>query len=222
MTRRWLYLAFIVTVLLCISVVSTANGDVLQSNEQAQAQTRTRAQFWGAWQDLGIHGGMVECITIDPTNSNIVYIGTHQGDKIFKSTDGGQTWNAIGTPEFWYGHVTSGVIDPGNANIIYVGHGMGVFKSTDSGANWSLTPSPPHDICALAIDPTNGQTLYAASGLGRHNPTNIYKTNNGGMSWTLLSGFPTIHNNRINAIAVHPTLPNIILAVSGYFPTPLR
>jgi photosystem II stability/assembly factor-like uncharacterized protein len=102
-------------------------------------------------------------LTIDPTNSQIVYVTN--GGGIFKTTDGGQSWSSINT-----GLTTKSVyglaIHPSNPEIIYVGTwGDGVFWSTNGGTNWQPdnTGLTNLNITGLAFDPSNPSTLYAGT-----------------------------------------------------------
>lgn len=142
--------------------------------------------------------GRVNCITIDPANSSIIYIGT-PGGGIWKSTTGGNSWIPLSDGLTAIG-VAGIVIDPsspaGNRTIyILTGDGdsgnknsLGVLKSTDGGANWlstglSWTINQYVHGRKLAIHPTNPSILFALTNQG------IYKTSDAGLNWTLvLSG----------------------------------
>jgi len=106
-----------------------------------------------------------------------------------KSNDGGATWTGIGVatlPSF--ANVWSLVIDPANPDTIYAGEtSKGVYKSVDGGATWvasstGFTTGAIIQILALAIDPTNAQTLYAVANTSTGG--GLYKSTNGGASWT--------------------------------------
>ncbi|MEW5871094.1 MAG: hypothetical protein AB1894_17600 [Chloroflexota bacterium] len=83
----------------------------------------------------------VSRITIDPNNTNIVYVtftGFSAGN-VWRTTDGGSTWNNIsgtGATALPSVPVRSLVIHPDNANWLYVGTEIGIFNSSDAGANW--------------------------------------------------------------------------------------
>ncbi len=132
--------------------------------------------------------------------------------RLWKSVDGGASWNsADGLPLAMCsseGKVSLTpkdiVIDPSNPATLYVGSFLngsssfnlpnGVFKSTDGGATWAHSSNglprqagattSVDDVLALAIDPTNPSVLYAGlsfeAGVGR----GIYKTIDGGQTWT--------------------------------------
>lgn len=83
-------------------------------------------------------------ITIAPTNHNSVYatFGGYNRGNVWKSTDGGLSWNNIGNalPE---APVRSLTIHPQNADFLYIGTEVGVFASEDNGQTWSATNEGP-------------------------------------------------------------------------------
>ncbi|MCK5455722.1 MAG: glycosyl hydrolase, partial [Melioribacteraceae bacterium] len=94
----------------------------------------------------------IGAVTIDPTNSNVVWVGTGEnnnqknviyGDGVYKSEDGGKSWKNKGLKESE--HIGGIAIDPNNSNIVYVaaygslrnkGGDRGIFKTTDGGKTW--------------------------------------------------------------------------------------
>ncbi|MBF0497306.1 MAG: hypothetical protein HQK58_12150, partial [Deltaproteobacteria bacterium] len=69
------------------------------------------------WSDLGLYGGQVVSIAVDPNDGNIVFAGTYGGDGLFKSNDGGQTWQAV--PGFRNGTVYGISISQCDPNVIW-------------------------------------------------------------------------------------------------------
>ncbi|MCG3160516.1 MAG: hypothetical protein JMDDDDMK_01585 [Acidobacteria bacterium] len=128
---------------------------------------------------------------VDAQTPATVYVGTEKA--AFKSVDGGENW----TPSFIFGtqsisvRVTRLIAYPNNPASLFAGTDRGVFKSADAGANWSLalagaslggfsnSNSIP-GIRALAIDPAQTATIYA----GLNNTGSVYKSTNGGMTWS--------------------------------------
>lgn len=109
----------------------------------------------------------VSCLAIDPGNTNIVYAGTDGRGILFKTTDGGQTWNATGLGE------TSRVIDmvaisPQANNRIYAGVRFGgLYVSNDGGISWQkeTLPDSVQNCTDLVFDSAN-EYVYAATGFG--------------------------------------------------------
>jgi photosystem II stability/assembly factor-like uncharacterized protein len=112
--------------------------------------------------------GWVTSLVIDPQNPSVLYAGTYGGG-VFKSTDGGVIWSAVGLANM---NILSLVIDPHTPSTIYAGEETGaVYKTTDGGATWNptiLNPlssgicGPCGSILALAIDPQTPTTLFGA------------------------------------------------------------
>src|SRR5450755_4649996 len=97
--------------------------------------------------------GVGAFLTFDPQDPNTIYTGTSVG--LFKTTDGGSSWNNSGL----IGRsVASLVIDPQNPSILYaVTSTTNVFKSTDGGATWnegdSGLPAGRGEVAFLRISP---------------------------------------------------------------------
>ncbi len=160
----------------------------------------------------------IACITFDPFNSNVIYVGTGDpdtpftafvGNGVYKSTDGGTTWTNIGLSQM--GIISKVLVNPTNGNVLYAAAmgvpmqrntNRGVYKSTNGGASWSqvLYIDNQTGISDLMIHPTNGNIVYASSwsrirtnqeSLGFSTTSRIYKTGNGGTSWSILqNGLP--------------------------------
>src|SRR5215470_17369277 len=109
-----------------------------------------------SWRDVSdgfFHTGSIGDIAVANSDPNVIYVGTGEhavrgvmtsfGDGVYKSSDGGKTWQNIGLKNSR--HISDVVIHPTNADIVYVAaqgavHGpndeRGVFKSTDGGQTW--------------------------------------------------------------------------------------
>jgi photosystem II stability/assembly factor-like uncharacterized protein len=118
------------------------------------------------------------------------------------------------------GRCTTLVCDPANADHIWIGAaGGGVWASTDAGKTWKFKwrARTPLEIGALAIDPSNVQTLYCGTGeadlsADSYSGDGIYRSTNGGNTWTpwaisTRAGVP----RRIGTIAVDPFDRNHVL-----------
>ncbi|MEE9438261.1 MAG: glycosyl hydrolase [Saprospiraceae bacterium] len=181
----------------------------------------------------------IGCVTLDPNNSNVVWIGTGEnnnqrsvayGDGIYKSNDGGKSWNNMGlkTSE----HIAKIIVDPNNSNTIFVaamgplwkeGGERGIYKSTDGGTTWKaiLSIDQHTGACDLIIDPRNSNILYAATQqrrrhvftyVGGGKESGIHKSTDGGKTWSKInSGLP----NNIGRIglAISPANPDYIYAI---------
>lgn len=141
--------------------------------------------------------GRITSIAIHPVNPQVVYIGTANGGA-WKSTNFCQSWTSIFDNQNT-SSIGSIVIDPQNPEIIYCGTGeanslrsyypgTGMYKSTNGGMNWNFTGlDSSFSIGNIAINPNNSQEIYvAACGWTRrkNDQRGIYKSTNGGQSWT--------------------------------------
>lgn len=104
-------------------------------------------------------------------------------------------WQALG-PDNQGGRTRQVLIHPTNPSVMYAASvGGGVWKSTNAGADWSQLTDlvlPNIAVASLAMDPKNPQVLYAGTGEGFFNGdairgTGIFKTTDGGVTWTALA-----------------------------------
>ena len=123
----------------------------------------------------------IGCLSIDPGNPHIVWVGTGEnvgrrhvgyGDGIYRSDDGGTSWENMGLKNSE--HISKILIHPGNSDIVWVaaqgplwnkGGERGIYKTTDGGITWKLVLGDNEWVGAtdLVIDPRNPDHLYAAT-----------------------------------------------------------
>jgi len=185
-------------------------------------------------------------VAVASSDPNIIWVGTGTaasgrlsllGDGVYKSTDGGQTWKHMGLKETR--HIGRIVIHPTNPEIVYVAalgfhfsfnEERGLYKTTDGGKTWekSLYISEKVGVVEVAMDPQNPEALYAASYDKWRKPwhfeeagpeSGIYKTTDGGKTWTKLGGgLPTGPLGRIG-IDIFLRNPNIVYATIDNYNT---
>lgn len=160
------------------------------------------------WTSMGLEQTRhIHRVIIDPTNPNVVYVGAigspwgeHTERGVYKTTDGGETWNKI-----LYANTKTGVadlvIDPKNPNKLIAalwehkrdpwffnsgGEGSGVYITYDGGKNWKKITSedgfPDGDLgrIGLAIAPNKTNIVYA---LIEAKKNGLYKSMDGGIKW---------------------------------------
>jgi len=179
-------------------------------------------------------------ITIDPSTSNTIWVGTGEannqrsvnyGDGVYKSLDGGTSWKNMGLKNSE--HISKIIVDPKNSNLIYVaavgplwsaGGDRGVYRSRDGGSSWEqvLKIDENTGACDLVMDPKNSNVLYAAAHQRRRHvftyigggpQSTIYKSNNGGDTWDKsANGLPSNDIGRIS-LSISPANPDIIYAM---------
>jgi photosystem II stability/assembly factor-like uncharacterized protein len=186
--------------------------------------------------------GSIGALAVAPSNPDIVYVGSGEGlqrpdlstgDGIYKSTDGGKTWEHLGLRDGQ--QIGSIIVDPKNPERLFVavlGHPYGpnaergVFRSTDGGRTFEkvLYKDENTGAIGLAFDPKNSRTVYATLWAARQGPwengawqgpgSGLFKSTDGGATWRQLTkGLPTFEQGlgRIG-IAVTPSDPKRLYA----------
>ena len=121
--------------------------------------------------------GLVHVIVIYSQTPRTIYLGIAIWNVlagIFKRIDGGDTWNPANTglPPYPNPNTTSGppvyalAIDPTKPTTLYAGTNAGVFKSTNSGGNWTALGLSNLAVNAIAIDPKRPGLVYAGTSAG--------------------------------------------------------
>ena len=172
------------------------------------------------------------CIAIAPSNPDVVYMGTDQNGAtnsgIYVTTNGGENWTLrnSGIVETSLG-IQSIVVHPTNPAIAYmcvfdglVASTVGVYKTTNYGANWvgSSTGMTNVSILSLLINPKNPNVMYAGSSLilpASTGPSSIFKSFDGGATWNNFSnGLPTnaATGDPVRAFSMSTVDTSIILA----------
>ena len=179
------------------------------------------------------------CITIDPHNNSSVWLGTGEnvggrhvgiGHGVYHSKDGGKSWKDMGLKKSE--HISKIIVHPEDPNTLWVasqgplwspGGERGLFKTTDGGKTWenTLDINEWTGVTDLVIDPTNPDILYAASWQKHRNVaaligggpgTSLYKSVNGGDSWSKIDkGLPGSNKGKIG-LAISPMQPNVLYA----------
>ena len=141
--------------------------------------------------------GRVTSIDVVHSNPDIMFSGTASGG-LWKSTSGGIKWTPIFENEAT-ASIGAIAIQQSNPSVIWVGTGegnprnslnggYGIYKSLDGGKNWLLMGlENTRHIHRVIIHPTNPDIVYAAaigSPWGEHKERGVYKTINGGETWT--------------------------------------
>ena len=162
---------------------------------------------------IGVSG-----IAVHPTNANIMYILTGDGDAadvysigVLKTTNGGETWYSTGLTWTITNYVRGYkiLIHPTNPAILFVVTNVGIYKTTNSGSSWTLKhSSSPYSYHDIEFKPNALTTMYACAG------TEFYRSTNTGDSWTkITSGVPT--NASRMAIGVTPNNNNYVYLFAG-------
>lgn len=134
----------------------------------------------------------------------------------------GPTLRPLAAQESWEptgpagGIVGSLVIHPDDPRILWAGTSGGVFKSTDGGASWTPTNQglTALRITALAVAPSDPETLYAAARLFPLLATGVFRSTDGGATWTRASAQHPNALAPVSDLAIHPRNPEIVYAAT--------
>jgi photosystem II stability/assembly factor-like uncharacterized protein len=172
---------------------------------------------WNSPQTLyaGTYGGIYS--TRDPDDPYVQI----WGGGIFKSTNGGNNWNAMNAG-LTNVNVYALAIDPTMPATVYGGAlAVGVVKSTNSGNSWTAAgpktyyDASAYDATALIIDPRSPQTIYVSTdGIG------VLKSSNGGKDWVSVNS--GLGSKRGKALVIDPTSPQTLYLITdkGIFRSP--
>ncbi len=181
----------------------------------------------------------IGAVAVHPSDANLVWVGTGEGnnrqssswgDGLYRSADGGRTWKHMGLRDSK--QIARIVIDPSDRDVVYVaalgdlwksGGDRGVYKTTDGGQSWTRILDAGADAGAteLVMDPRDPKVLYVATYQRRRasfgfngggSASGLWKTTDGGRSWTRLTkGIPEGPLGR-SGIAIFLGNPDIVYA----------
>jgi photosystem II stability/assembly factor-like uncharacterized protein/ribonuclease HI len=184
----------------------------------------------------------IGAVEIQQSNPSVIWVGTGEGNPrnslnggygVYKSLDGGKTWNCMGLEKTR--HIHRIIVDPTNPNVVYVGAigspwgehpERGVFKTTDGGETWNkiLFTNNKTGVADMVMDPTNPNKLIVAMWEHKREPwffnsggegSGLHMTHDGGKTWKKLTdedGLPKGDLGRIG-IAIAAGKPNIVYAL---------
>jgi len=158
---------------------SQSNPNVMYSGTEGGGlfKSTDKGLNWVAiGEDLSLGG--IGAIEVDPTNDNIVFMA--QGSKLYKSSDGGNSWNII--QDIYQLNITDISINPNNHNIVMTAGNKGLKRSTNGGNSWTTILSDKCWDIELKTDDPN--TVFVAKSNTSKKRTEIWKSTNGGVSFT--------------------------------------
>lgn len=173
------------------------------------------------WCDPNVNGENGEWTTpivADYSNPGVLYCGYKN---VTKSTDNGQSWNAISNFS-GNNEITAIAVSKTNANVIYAAKrvrflpfvGGSLHATTNGGSNWTNVTSGLPDslyITSVEVDENNSATAYVSVG-GFKNGVKVFKTTNNGSNWTNISY--NLPNLPVNCIKYVPGSGGMIIAAT--------
>lgn len=197
-----------------------------------------------SWENIsdGYFGGSIGAVAVSEWDNNVIYVGGGEvtvrgnvsaGHGMFKSTDAGKTWTAIGLKESR--HIPRIRIHPKNPDLVYAAvlgdlfkssSERGVYRSKDGGKTWEKVLFANADAGAvdLCMDPNNPRILYASTWRIRRTPyslesggpgSDLWKSTDGGDNWTKISGNEGLPKGAwgISGVSVSPVNSNRVYAI---------
>src|SRR5579863_6653986 len=204
-------------------------------------ETRDAGRTWTAIFDSAPVGS-VGALAVSASNPQVIYVGTGEADMrsdiaqgagLFKSVDGGHTWQPIGlTDSQQIGRILIDPRDPDRLLVAALGHPYGpnevrgVFRSSDGGKTWQRTLYKDADTGAidLAFEPGRPDVVYASLWQTRRPPWNVYppssgpggglyKSVDGGQTWSALGGGGLPNQPGRIGLALAPSRPQRVFAL---------
>ncbi len=172
----------------------------------------------GSWspanQGLDIHRALD--IVFDPVDSQTLYAVMDDRNALYKSTDGGDTWQRMvaGFRDelgLFQNLGLSLAADPNNRMVLYLGsNGDGLFRTSNGGVLWERVTSPVFEgtfVTVVRVDPTDSNVIYAATAAG-----GVVRSSNSGATWSNTGGQIT---GLVEDIEVDPSQSPRIYALVG-------
>lgn len=163
------------------------------------------------WQQISLPGVDFHALAIAPSNPNVFYGFPASGAQgLHRSTDGGKTWiqprmASLGDAPFEL------VVDPQSSKHVFAATRSGLYESTNSGDDWTLTPNPQNaPIVGLALLKEGENTVMIGYRFLQSEP-GIYRSKDGGNTWEKLWADT---GGVVVKVAIAPGNPKILYAIN--------
>lgn len=168
------------------------------------------------WHIAGPYGGSAKSVGLDPKNSNIVLAGG-MNSLLYRSEDGGETWQLLNFPKRNLSEVTCVLVDPSDSHHYMAGiisaDGGGLFDSQDEGKTWTVVKGVENfGVRSLIAAPSKPTRFISGTMRG------VMLSDDSGKTWNRISDPHTAEMQGITAVAVDPQNPDIIYAGTSHLP----
>ena len=157
-------------------------------------------------------------ILVHPNDSNIIYIADRTAPRIYKTTNGGADWATWFDAGEAYYRIMSAELSPADPDVVLAsvflrgGPMLGDLFKIDNGAAGKITANLPRLPVSVTAHPNNSNILYAVTHM-----QGLYKTENGGQSWSDLTGGGTVLPLDVGFIdlVIDPGSPETLYLIGG-------
>ena len=166
---------------------------------------------------IWLFGDTTTALAIDAQNPSTLYFAARltkfvprlaYDTKVYKTTDSGASWAEV--PITNPGTATAIIVDPRLPNRVFVATTIGLERSENGGATWTLQSNFSRQLTALSLDPVRPDTLVAGSDV-----FGVFKTFDRGLHWTAINN--GVNAGSLESLAVAPGNPSIAYAaIAGW------
>jgi photosystem II stability/assembly factor-like uncharacterized protein len=165
--------------------------------------------YGGWWVPAGLEGLSVPALVADPRDPDHLYVRV-AFERVYETTNGGQSWTARWTGMRLNTEVISLAIDPQRPEILYAGSTDGLFRSRDGAYTWErIAPElSGQTVFEVALDPRNPDQVFIGATRG------VYRSLDGGISWE--GPGRGLEEITVTALAFHPQRAEVLYAGTKY------
>lgn len=212
----------------CVGVPGQTNHFFFGATGGGVWKTEDGGNTWFNVSD-GYFGNSIGAVALAESDPNVLYVGggektvrgnVSHGDGVWKSLDGGRSWQFVGLGDTQFiSRIRIHPRDPDTVFVAAMGHlygpnqQRGVYRSRDGGKSWEqvLFVNDEAGAVDLMIDPNNSRVLYASIWQVRRTPyslesggpaSGLWKSTDGGDSWTDISRRPGLPQGTLGIIGV--------------------
>ena len=193
--RRNLCLA---VVLGCLTIPGPGRAQSIDTSTPVKSFDQGRQDRGsGQWRALDLFGGLIYDVAQSPANASVVLAGTDgslTGFAIYRSIDGGETWNPVPGP-----NEATVSFSFSSTGTVFAASSSGLWRSDNHGADFYAVPVGGFQFNAVAVDPSNNSTVWLTRGAAPW----VQKSTDGGKEWATAN--PPNNASACDSIAIDPS-----------------